>query len=80
MFHPKDGTTIMKYLIRLKVHDFLIKSNRTELRTYKVEERTFGSPVYFQWLEEYSFVHIKLEENSLMALVAILTETNDYVT
>ena len=37
----------MKYLIRLKVHDFLIKSIRTELRTYKVEEPTFGSPCLF---------------------------------
>ena len=39
-----------------------------------------GHPVYFRWLGEYPFVLIKLEEKSLMALVAILTETNYYVT
>ena len=32
----------------------------------------------FLWLKENSFVHIKLEENSLMTLVAILKETKYY--
>ena len=32
----------------------------------------------FLWLKEYSFVDIKLEENSLMTLVAILKETEYY--
>ena len=32
----------------------------------------------FLWLKEHSFVDIKLEENSLMTLVAILKETEYY--
>ena len=42
IFESKDGTTSMKYLIRLKMQDFsskdlLIKSDRNALRTYKGE-------------------------------------------
>ena len=46
MFESKDGTTILKYLIRLKDTTFFktICLSSPELQTYKVEERTFGTP------------------------------------
>ena len=45
----KDGTTSMKIVNYIERHDFcrndlLTKSNRTEIQTYEVEERTFGAP------------------------------------
>ena len=49
IFESKDGTTGMKivnYIERHKfcLNDLLTKSNRTEIQTFKVEERTFGTP------------------------------------
>ena len=45
IFESKDGTTSMKIVnyIERQVQD-KTKSNRTEIQTYKVEERTFGTP------------------------------------
>ena len=45
----KDGTKSMKivnYIERYNfcLNDLLTKSNRTEIQTYEVEERTFGTP------------------------------------
>ena len=44
----QDGTTSIKYQIILKynfyLNDSLTKSNRTTSQSYKVEERTFGTP------------------------------------
>ena len=31
------------------LNDLLTKSSRTEIQTYKVEERTFGTPCSSQW-------------------------------
>ena len=44
----KDGTTFINILNKIERHNFcsndlFTKSNRTELQTYKVEERTFGT-------------------------------------
>ena len=52
IFESKDGTTSMKVVNYIERHSFclndlLIKSNRTEIQTYKVEERTFGTPYIF---------------------------------
>ena len=49
IFESKDGTTSMILVNKIERHNFclndlLTKSNRTEIRTYKVEERTFGAP------------------------------------
>ena len=49
IFESKDGTTSMKIVNYIERHNFcwndlLTKSNRTEIQTYKVEERTFGTP------------------------------------
>ena len=49
IFESRDGTTSMEYWIRLKDTTlvqtiFLIMSSRKALQTYKVEERTFGTP------------------------------------
>ena len=49
IFESKDGTTSMKIVNCIERHnicfnDLLNKFNRTEIRTYKVEERTFGTP------------------------------------
>ena len=49
IFESKDGTTSTKIVNKIESHnfclnDFLTKSNRTEIQTYKVEERTFGTP------------------------------------
>ena len=51
LFESKDGTS-MKMVNDIESHNFglnyvLIKSNRTALQTYKVEERTFGTPCNF---------------------------------
>ena len=48
IFESKDGTESMKIVNYIERHnfcgnDFLTKSNRTEIQTYKVEERTFGT-------------------------------------
>ena len=48
IFESKDGTTSMKIVNYIERHNFcwndlLTKSNRTEIQTYKVEERTFGT-------------------------------------
>ena len=45
----KDGTKSMKIVNYIERHNFclndlLTKSNRTEIQTYEVEERTFGTP------------------------------------
>ena len=52
IFESKDGTTSMKMVNDIESHNFglnyvLIKPNRTALQTYKVEERTFGTPCNF---------------------------------
>ena len=49
IFESKDGTTSMKIVNLIERHNFcfndlLNKFNRTEIKTYKVEERTFGTP------------------------------------
>ena len=49
IFESKDGTTSTKIVNQIERHtfrlnDLLTKSNRTEIQTYKVEERTFGTP------------------------------------
>ena len=49
IFESKDGTTSTKIMNYIEKHDFclndlLTKSSRTEIQTYKVEERTFGTP------------------------------------
>ena len=49
IFELKDGTTDMKIVNKTERHkfclnDLLTKSNRTEIQTYKVGERTFGTP------------------------------------
>ena len=53
IFESKDGTTGMKTVNKIERHklclnDLLTKSNRTEIQTYKVEERTFGTPCIVQ--------------------------------
>ena len=45
----KDGTKSMKIVNCIErynfcLNDLLAKSNRTEIQTYEVEERTFGTP------------------------------------
>ena len=52
IFESKDGTTSTKIVNYIEKHDFclndlLTKSSRTEIQTYKVEERTFGTPCNF---------------------------------
>ena len=52
IFESKDGTTSMILVNQIERHNFclndlLTKSNRTEIRTYKVEERTFGAPCIY---------------------------------
>ena len=49
IFTSKDDTASMKIVNYIERHkfwpnDLLTKSNRTEIQTYKVEERTFGTP------------------------------------
>ena len=49
IFESKDGITSMKLVNYIERHNFclndlLTKSNRTEIQTYKVEERTSGTP------------------------------------
>ena len=49
IFESKDGTASMKIVNYIERHNFrwnylLTKSNRTEIQTYEVEERTFGTP------------------------------------
>ena len=49
IFESNDATTSMKIVNTIERHTFclnelLTKSNRTEIQTYKVEERTFGTP------------------------------------
>ena len=49
IFESKDGTTSTKIVNKIGGHNFclndlLTKSNRTEIHTYKVDERTFGTP------------------------------------
>ena len=52
IFESKDGTTSMKIVNYIERHNFccnylLTKSNRTEIQTYEVEERIFGTPCNF---------------------------------
>ena len=49
IFETNNGTTSMKIVNYIERHNFcwndlLTKSNRTEIQTYKLEERTFGTP------------------------------------
>ena len=49
IFESKDGTKRKKIVNYIERHNFclndlLTKSNRTEIQTYEVEERTFGTP------------------------------------
>ena len=49
IFESKDGTTSMKIVNYIERHNFccndlLTKSNHTEIQTFEVEERTFGTP------------------------------------
>ena len=49
IFESKDGTTSTKIVNQIERHNFclndlLTKSNRTEIQTYEVEKRTFGTP------------------------------------
>ena len=49
ILESKDGTKSMKIVNYIERHNFclkdlLTKSNRTEIQTYEVEERTFGTP------------------------------------
>ena len=49
IFESKDGTISIKIVNWIERHNFssndlLTKSNCTEIQTYKVEERTFGTP------------------------------------
>ena len=51
IFESKDGTKSMKIVNYIERHNFclndlLTKSNRTEIQTYEVEERTLGHPVW----------------------------------
>ena len=48
ILESKDGTKSMKIVNYIERHNFclkdlLTKSNRTEIQTYEVEERTFGT-------------------------------------
>ena len=48
IFQSKDGTTSMKIVNYIERHNFcwndlLTKSNRTQMQTYEVEDRTFGT-------------------------------------
>ena len=52
IFESKDSTTSMKTVNEIERHNFclndlLTKSNRSEIQTYKVEERTFGTSCIF---------------------------------
>ena len=54
IFKSKDGTTSIKIVNLIERHNFcfndlLTKSNRTEIQTNKVEERTFGTPCIVDW-------------------------------
>ena len=42
IFESKDDTTSMKIVNYIERHNN--KSNRTEIQTYEVDERTFGTP------------------------------------
>ena len=61
IFESKDGATstqIVNLIERYNfcVNDVLTKSNRTKIQTYKIEERTFGTPcipVPTSWIEVY---------------------------
>ena len=49
IFESKDGTTSTQIVNNIEKHNFclnemLTKSNHAEIQTYKVEERTFGTP------------------------------------
>ena len=52
IFESKDSTASMKTVNEIERHNFclndlLTKSNRSEIQTYKVEERTFGTSCIF---------------------------------
>ena len=49
IFESKGSTTSMKIVNKIERHNFslndlLTKTNRTEIQTYIVEKRTFGTP------------------------------------
>ena len=54
IFESKDGTKSMKIVSYIERHNFCwndlltnLKSNRTEIQTFEVEERTFGTPCIY---------------------------------
>ena len=62
----KDGTTSMKVVNYIERHNFcwndlLTKSNRAEIQTYKVEERTFGTPCRFAKQQLYTCITLFLD-------------------
>ena len=64
IFESKDGTISMKIANYIERHnlfsnDLLTKSSRTEIQTYEVEERTFGTPCIY---------HIKSMQNVVLML------------
>ena len=57
ILESKDGTKSMKIVNYIERHNFhlkdlLTKSNRTEIQTYEVEERTFGTPCMHQGVKK----------------------------
>ena len=76
MFESKDGTTRIKIVNQIKRHnvclnDLLTKFNRTEIQTYKVEERTFGTPCILDTLP-FEFTSLK---NVFTLVVQLLNST-----
>ena len=58
----EDGTKSMKivnYIERYNfcLNDLLTKSNRTEIQTYEVEERTFGTPCIFPTKDSFKLMN-----------------------
>ena len=55
ILESKDGTKSKKIVNYIERHNFclkdlLTKSNRTEIQTYEVEERTFGTPCIYIYI------------------------------
>ena len=79
IFESKDGTTSMKIVNYNERHNFcwndlLTKSNRTEIQTYKVEERTFGTPCSVSLLtgaRSFSLGNTFLKLNSLWTVLLL---------
>ena len=63
IFKSKDGTTSIKIVNLIQRHnvclnDLLTKFNPTEIQSYKVEERTSGTPCIFYTLY-FEFTSLK---------------------